>query len=217
MVAKDLLSNDVPVLRPSDSVDRALQLMSDFKYSQLPLVNEKQYEGVLNEDHLLNYDFDTLLEEIKPIDFHIDIDENFPLVEIIKSFRNETIEFLPVQSKGGFLGIIERKTAFQTLVDKMVLSENGGLIEIKTKDGDYQLSDISRIIEQESGKIMSMFLSHDILNNLLVTLKIDVSQISPIVSSLERHGYEVSSYYASEPVTNLEKDRYDLLMKYLSI
>ncbi|MFN8430759.1 MAG: CBS domain-containing protein [Spirosomataceae bacterium] len=217
MVAKDLLSTDVPVLRPSDNVDRALQLMSDFKYSQLPLVENNIYSGILTEDHLLNYDFDTLLEEIEPVDFQINIDENFPLVEVIKSFRNENIEFLPVQSKGEFLGIIERKTAFQSLVDKMVLSESGGLIEIKTKDGDYQLSDISRIIEQESGKIMSMFLSHDILNNLLITLKIDVSQISPIVSSLERHGYEISSYYASEPVTNLEKDRYDLLMKYLSI
>ncbi|MCA0363989.1 MAG: CBS domain-containing protein [Bacteroidetes bacterium] len=217
MVAKDLLSTDVPILRPSDNVDRALQLMSDFKYSQLPLVENKIYSGILTEDHLLNYDFDTLLEEIEPVDFQINIDENFPLVEVIKSFRNENIEFLPVQSKGEFLGIIERKTAFQSLVDKMVLSESGGLIEIKTKDGDYQLSDISRIIEQESGKIMSMFLSHDILNNLLITLKIDVSQISPIVSSLERHGYEISSYYASEPVTNLEKDRYDLLMKYLSI
>jgi predicted transcriptional regulator len=203
MVAKDLLSTDVPILRPSDNVDRALQLMSDFKYSQLPLVENKIYSGILTEDHLLNYDFDTLLEEIEPVDFQINIDENFPLVEVIKSFRNENIEFLPVQSKGEFLGIIERKTAFQSLVDKMVLSESGGLIEIKTKDGDYQLSDISRIIEQESGKIMSMFLSHDVLNNLLITLKIDVSQISPIVSSLERHGYEISSYYASEPVTNL--------------
>ncbi|MBK6979035.1 MAG: CBS domain-containing protein [Cytophagaceae bacterium] len=217
MVAKDLLSTDIPVLRPSDNVDRALQLMADFKYSQLPLVNNKQYLGIFTEDHLLNYDFDTLLEEIEPIDYNIEIDENFPLVEIIKSFRNDNIEFLPVQGKGEFKGIIERKTAFQTLVDKMVLSENGGLIEIKTNEGDYQLSDISRIIEQESGKIMSMFLSHDMFNNLLITLKIDVSQISPIVSSLERHGYEVSSYYASEPVTNLEKDRYDLLMKYLSI
>ena len=148
MVAKDLLSTDIPVLRPSDNVDRALQLMADFKYSQLPLVNNKQYLGIFTEDHLLNYDFDTLLEEIEPIDYNIEIDENFPLVEIIKSFRNDNIEFLPVQGKGEFKGIIERKTAFQTLVDKMVLSENGGLIEIKTNEGDYQLSDISRIIEQ---------------------------------------------------------------------
>lgn len=99
----------------------------------------------------------------------------------------------------------------------MALNDNGGILEINLHNKEYSLTEISKIVEYEYAKIISLFLSNDSQNQMHLTLKLDIAQISGVVNSLERYGYDVVSYFASEPVTNIEKDRYDLLMKYLSI
>lgn len=97
------------------------------------------------------------------------------------------------------------------------MNDTGGLLEINLNNKEYSLSEISKVVELESANILSSFISYDDQNQMHLTLKLDISQISGVVNALERYGYDVVSYFASEPVTNLEKDRYDLLMKYLSI
>jgi predicted transcriptional regulator len=217
MVARDLISSEIPILKSSDTVDRALQLMADYKSHFLPIVDNNDYVGFISEDILLNCDFDTLIEDIEPLNYFKSVDINFPLVEVIKVFKEPEIQFVPVFSQSVFEGIVLRQDAFEALVNKMVLSDHGGLLEITLTDQNYSLTEISRIIEQESGKIISLFLSHDANQNLVLSIKLDVAQISTIINALNRYDYDVSSYFSSEPVTNLEKDRYDLLMKYLSI
>ena len=218
MVAKDFLDNNIPVLKSSDNVDRALQLMADGQTSHLPLVNEGDFEGFLSEEQLLAYDYDTFLSEITPIMVEEILTEYLPILEVIKIFKKANLEILPVfNHQKEFIGVINKNQANQNFIDLLALDDVGGLIEINLHNKEYSLSEISKIIEHESGKITSLFMSNDINGQLQLTLKLDISQISNIISALERYGYDVISYFASEPVSNLEKDRYDLLMKYLSI
>jgi hypothetical protein len=118
---------------------------------------------------------------------------------------------------GLFLGVIEKKEANERFIGALALNDNGGILEINLHNKEYSLTEISKIVEYEYAKIISLFLSSDSHNQMHLTLKLDIAQISGVVNSLERYGYDVVSYFASEPVTNIEKDRYDLLMKYLSI
>jgi acetoin utilization protein AcuB len=109
---------------------------------------------------------------------------------------------------------------FESFVLQMPLNDPGGIIEIDINNKDYSLTEISRIIENENAKITCLYISnspneHD--QKSALTLKLDISQISNVVNALGRYGYEVTSYHAAEPVANLEKDRYELLMKYLGI
>lgn len=218
MVAKELIDSNIPVLKQTDNVDRALQLMSECKNSHLPYLHNEIFSGFFSEDFLLNYDYDTLLEEIRPEMVKLKIDSNLPILELIKLFSRTEFELLPVfDSADMFLGVIEKKEANVRFIETLALNDNGGIIEINLHNKEYSLTEISKIVEFEYAKILSLFLSYDSQNQMHLTLKLDIAQISGVVNSLERYGYEVASYFASEPVTNIEKDRYDLLMKYLSI
>lgn len=218
MVAKELIDSNIPVLKQTDNVDRALQLMSECKNSHLPYVHDAIFSGFFSEEFLLNYDYDTVLEEIRPEMVELKIDSNLPILELIKVFSRTSFELLPVfDSNDFFLGVIEKKEANERFIEKLALNDNGGIIEINLHLKEYSLSEISKIVEFEYAKIVSLFLSNDSQNQMHLTLKLDIAQISGVVNSLERYGYDVVSYFASEPVTNIEKDRYDLLMKYLSI
>ena len=54
MLAQELSSNILPQLQLSDTVAKALQLMSDFKITHLPVVSEEKYLGLIREDDLLD-------------------------------------------------------------------------------------------------------------------------------------------------------------------
>lgn len=221
MTAKELIDSNIPTLNSRDNVERALQMMNDLRISQLPFVKDNHFEGIFSEDFLLNFDFATQLSELPSIKEEISIKPFTPLLEVIKCFENSQTEILPVINEQDlFEGIIEKKHAYQCFVKQLSLNEPGGIIEINLAKKDYSLHEISRIIENENAKITCLYLlksNIEINNNVLLIIKLDVSQISNVVNSLSRYGFDVTAYYATEPVANLEKDRYEMLMKYLSI
>ena len=53
MLAAELISNSIPPLKTSDSVQKSLERMTEFKLSHLPIVNETQFLGLLAEDELI--------------------------------------------------------------------------------------------------------------------------------------------------------------------
>ena len=53
MLAVELLSNVIPPLKTSDTVQKSLERMSEFKLYHLPIVNETQFLGLVSEDELI--------------------------------------------------------------------------------------------------------------------------------------------------------------------
>lgn len=215
---KSYINPNIPVLKPSDTVDDALVLFSDYKVDVLPYVNEQGYAGNFSEDLLLNYDIDDRLAEIQALPEEILLSETDPLLEGLRKMLESRSPFLPLLDEDmQFLGVVEKATLLETLALQMGLEQQGGLLEVHLKGKDYSLAEISRIIENESGKIISLFAHREGEEDLILTLKLDVTKISTIVSALTRFGYSVVSYHSTEPVTNIEKDRFEQLMRYLSI
>jgi acetoin utilization protein AcuB len=218
MIAKQYINENIPVLKPSDTVDEALLLLNDYKLSHLPFVSGSTFEGLFSEDLLLNYDNDFLLSEIQPISIEIVALENDPLIEVVRKAYLIDADVLPVlNSDQEFVGIIEKLSVYQNFIGSLAFHDLGGLLEINLKKKDYSLAEIARLIENESGKIISLYITTDENNEMVLSLKLNITHISPVISALNRFGYEVISYHSSEPINNLEKDRFDLLMKYLSI
>ena len=54
MLTTNLINNNIPRLKPQDSVGKALQLISDFKVTHLPVVSENKFLGLISEDDLLD-------------------------------------------------------------------------------------------------------------------------------------------------------------------
>ena len=218
MTARQYINASIPVLKPSDTVEDALLYMNDFKTFFLPLVRQSRFEGFQSEDILLNYNNDTLLKDIPPLVCKTLIQDTDPILEIIKKSYAIEASILPVVTEDeDYLGVIEKPTIYQEFIGYLSINHDGALLEVKLKENDNSLSDISRIIEGESARIVSFFITADEVGEIIWSFKLDVANIQSVISSLERFGYEVASYHSTEPINNVEKDRYDMLMKYLSI
>lgn len=221
MLAKDIVSENIPPLKITDRGDKAIEWMYEFKLSHLPLVDNKKYIGLVSEDDIL--DFNNTHEQLKKFVKNLYkpfVNENEHIYEVLRVAVNLKTTVIPVvDKKMNYLGIITLQSLLYNFAKMSSISEPGGIIMLElNQKTDYVLSDIARIVEGNDAHILSSYFNIDPDNGkYAVTLKVDVTDIKHIVATFERYEYEVKAYFQESDMEEVIKDRYDSLMKYLKI
>lgn len=100
------------------------------------------------------------------------------------------------------------------------LTENqSSLIILDVLAKDYTLTEIARLVEDNNARIVRLeaLPAEDGLS-LLVSLKMDVSDISAVLRSFERFNYNVIYYYMKEDeISDDYEDRLNELLHYLDM
>jgi hypothetical protein len=77
---------------------------------------------------------------------------------------------------------------------------------------------VSRIAESEGVLIFFSFVNANQDNSILyVTLKLNTFDITRVVNAFQRYEYTINAAFSEEEYIDALKERYDSLMKYLSI
>jgi hypothetical protein len=95
----------------------------------------------------------------------------------------------------------------------------GGILVLSMDLVDYSLAEISRYIEENNAKVISSTMIEDPMDKgrIKLTLKINQLDLARIVATLERFGYRVIAHYQANRVESNDKERIDMLMRYLNI
>lgn len=221
MLAVDLINYDIPVLKPTDTVARAMELMNNARMSQLVVADGGTYLGMVEEDLLLDYDEGMMLNSVA-IDylgvFALGFQHLYELLGTASRYDLTCLAVLEEDQK--FTGTIVVADLYQRFAELIGTYEPGAIIEMNLNNRDYSLSEISRLIESENAKVTGSYITgntQDYENPLRLTLKLNKTDISSIVATLERFGYTIDATYAHTPFEHVDQQRYDMLMKYLSI
>lgn len=220
MIASELISESLIPLRTSDSGSEALGIMNDYYVKHLPIVNTTQLLGILSDVDILDHD---IQEPVGSYDLSIPtmvkVNHNDHLFEVLGLMSDYKLTVLPVVDKNGdYIGLITQEDLIQYYANSFSFSEPGSIIVLEMEKKDYALSEISRIIEQESAAILGVFISSlPDASRILVTIKINKNEIQYIKASLERYGYIIKASFLEEDYVDALKERYDLLMNYLSV
>lgn len=221
MLARDLISNDVPPLKVNDDGRKALEWMDDFKVSHLPVIDNKTaYVGLVSDTELLdlNTPNDTIgklrRSLIKPFVF-----EYQHAYDVLKLYANLKVTVIPVLSvKETYVGAITHIQLLNYFSVLTAAQEPGSLIILELNQRDYSLSQIAQITESNGAKILSLFLTpHSDSTQVDVTLKINLQNAHPVLQTFERFGYLIKASFSQNNDNKNLKDRYDSLMHYLNI
>ena len=115
---------------------------------------------------------------------------------------------------------IEKQSVSFTVENFLGLSDTeNSLVVIEISLVDYTLTEIARIVESNNARIMNVFiLPLADGNTLIISIKLNLLDISPVLMSLERFNYKVLHYEMKEGVvTETHKERLDELLYYLSM
>ncbi|HCQ29398.1 MAG TPA: CBS domain-containing protein [Flavobacteriales bacterium] len=224
MIALDLISNDIPPLKPTDNGFVALEWMEEFKVSHLPVVNDnKKYLGLISEDDLLNIDIAemTIGEYINTSKLVLPrhhIYKTQHIFEGIETIVNAELTVLPVIGDNDeFLGTISMFDIIKFFGRATAMEMPGSIITLEMNIRDYSMVEIAKIVESDDAKILASYLTSSIdTTKLEVTIKVNKTDITRILHTFSRYDYTVTaSYNESEYYEDL-KQRYEAFMRYLN-
>ncbi|GGD76014.1 hypothetical protein GCM10011514_44920 [Emticicia aquatilis] len=221
MTIAEIINHDLPILKPSDTVGNALNWMEENRIGQLVVVDAGKYAGIVSEDILMDYDEDMQLSDVM-LQFSeislFDYQHIYESLGLISKYHLQVIGI--VDEEENFVGIITASEVYTKFGELLGSQEPGAVLVISIKNRDYSLAEISRLVESDNAKILSSyFTGNTYLSNdsASLTLKINRESITSVVATLERFGYTVEASYAHEPIESIEQERYNMLMKYLSV
>jgi len=220
MFASELISNSIPPLRTSDSVQTALDRLAEFKLYHLPIVNDTQFLGIVAEDELL--EIRNTEEAIGALSLTIlnpFVYQDVHVYDVIRIFDQLKLSIVPVLDyKKNYLGIISVHNVLSYSSDIYAVKEPGGIIVLEINNRNNSLSHMAQIVEGDNAQILSSYVqSFPDSTKLEVTLKINKTELSGIISSFERYNYQVKAVFNSTITDNGTEDRYNSLMNYLNI
>lgn len=219
MLAKDFITKDIPVLKSFDTVEYALTLMDDFKLKHLPLVKDAIYQGVLSERELLAVS-DVASPIVQSVLFCPCVPENGHLHEVLSLLTRYRLTILPVVAADGkYLGSISRESLIDLLAELSNADASGSAIVLEVNPQDYSLADIARIVESNQAHVLNLFSRVDKdTERLLLLLKIDLEDASPVIRSFERFNYTVRYHFMEKGmVDELLQQRMNELLHYMNL
>ncbi len=221
MLAKDLISDIVPALRTSDTGQKALNWMEVFRVSHLPIVNNREFLGLISDTDI--YDLNMAEEPIgnhKLSLFSPFVYADQHVYEVIELVNRLKLTVVPVLDReNNYLGLITMHDLVKFFAELTAVQHPGAILVIGMSQNDYSLSQIAQIVESNDASILSLYVrSHEDSTRMELILKINRADISSIVQTFERYGYEVkASFMGDRELDNFYADRYEEFMRYLNI
>jgi acetoin utilization protein AcuB len=214
-----IISPSVPILTPSDSGARAMDLMEESNYSQLPLVSNEKYESLIQENDLFDWASpQALLSTAEFQHFKPAILASSHPYEALRLFHQMELSILPViDAEQKYLGCITKDTLLNYIAENSGVSNPGGIIVLEIAPRNYTLYEIARICENEDVIILNTQVHTNVSGKLEVTLKLNRSALESVVSSFERYNYHVKEVYGESSIQDDIEGNYNLLMNYINM
>lgn len=221
MLAAELIDPMLPALKPTDLVGQALAWMEEHRVGQLVLTDQGDYRGIVSEELLMDVaDEDRPLSNVMCLFEQMYVLENQHLFEVLGLAIQHQMEVIAVLGEGReFTGTIATSELLKKFAQDLGVQEAGAILILNMNERDYSMAEISRLVESNNVKIISSYFSsaaYGMPDRSRLTLKLNRRDITPVISTLERFGYQIEAAFANAPVESIDQERLDLLLRYLN-
>lgn len=220
MLIEQLISPIVPTLMPTDTGNRALYLMEENHLTQLPLVLDQKYIGLVMENDML--DWQTPESPLSAYDFQMykpAVFANGHPYDALRIAHQQNLSIIPVVDRSDtYMGAITRDSLLKYITENSGLDNPGGIIVLEIEPRSYSLTEIARICESEDVVLIATQLHTNSETGMLeVTLKTNRTEFGAVISSFERHGYNIKEIFGEQGSAEDMVSRYKLLMNYINM
>jgi acetoin utilization protein AcuB len=221
MLAEELINVVIPTLQLEDPAEKALYWMEELRLSELPVIAQDVYQGLITrqniEEALVE---DPLVEEISLKASNIYALPQQHFYDVLRIAEDNSIQTVAIVNEDKkFLGVVTIGDTLATFAQAATQQEPGGTLVLSLKERDYSLTQLGSLIESENAKVLSLYVSADTYQPeyIKLTLKLNRMDLTRVIATLERFEYRIVAKYHHTETTDTDKERFDLLMKYLNL
>jgi acetoin utilization protein AcuB len=221
MLTLAYLSYDFPVLKLTDSIQKAMKAFHSHELTNIAVLDGKKYVGNITEELLaISHHPDGKLSALTSYfkDYSLEAEED--LFASLPLFEKSQFKLIPVVNDAQeWQGYISLSSVGEAIAMNGFNGQDGGIIYIPFHIQYDSFSLIARIIEENRGLITRSCMlrnSKDALGLPELMVQIQTEQFSGIIQGLERHGVIINKAYMFGKREAADNERFDLLMKFLN-
>ena len=220
MLAIELISDAIPPIHTSDSVQKVMDRMVEFRVRHLPIVNEEQFLGLVGENDLIEVtDYQTSIGALALSLVNPYVLEDQHIYDVIRLFYEQQLTVVPVLDvKKNYLGVISINAMNEYFARLTSVAQPGGIIVLEINNKNNSLAHMAQIVESDNAQILSSYVvAQPDSTRMEVTLKVNKQDISAIIATFLRYEYDVKATFNHTGDNDNSRDRYDSLMNYLNL
>lgn len=212
------ISNDFKAIDSQETIAVVQGFFDELTFSHFPVVEKEIYIGSIASEEIETFD-----SAKKVIDYRYTLERFFARttmvwLDVLEVFAKNNTDLVPVLNEDNkYVGYYELGAIMKFFNETPFLREPGRIIVVKKRVMDYSISQITQIVESNNGKLLGLFVSAADIENIEVTLKINVGPINEIIQTFRRYDYEIISEHQEDNYINTLKERSDYFDKYLNI
>ncbi|MDX2360456.1 MAG: CBS domain-containing protein [Crocinitomicaceae bacterium] len=220
MRAIDLITEEIPPLMHTDTGEKALHWMEEFKVSHLPVLKSGNFVGIVSESDILDkMELEKTLDELfqhLPRSYAFGTDHIYHVLARIAEAKLSVMPILDENEQ--YLGCTSVQHLMSLIANTGSIKENGGILVLEVARADYSMAQIGQIVESNDAKILSSYImSSADSTNIEVTLKINQIELDRIIRTFERYDYVIKASFQKSTFGDDMQFRYDALMNYLNL
>lgn len=220
MIVSDIQTSVVPVIKPTDEVQFAMDRMIESRLFDLPVVDEQgQFLGLLSFESLEELDLSASVADSREEWKSIWVNPQDPLIKLLNLMQHDQLTAVAmVDEDQQYLSCLQVHDLVVWIGSQSVVAQPGGLLSLRLAANNYSLSEIARIAESNNGTITSLRVSPDEeAGYLMVHLKLNLMDLTHVMATFERFGYQIAGFNHQSHLGDFYSERYDALMRYLDI
>jgi len=198
MLAIELISDSIPPVHTSDSIQKVMERMQEFRIRHLPIVNEEQFLGLVSDSDLIGEtDYQVSIGSLALSLVNPYVLEDQHIYDVIRLFSEQQLSIVPVlDAKKNYRGLVSINTLTEYFARLTAVSDPGAIIVLEISNKNNSLAHMAQIVESDNAQILSSYVrTFPDSTRMEVTLKVNKVDISAIVATFMRYEYEVKATF----------------------
>lgn len=220
MLVSSLIKDVIPPLKITDTGERALAWMEEFRLRYLPVIRDQEFLGIISETDIMG-----LSDRNKALEYYalplerVFVYDNQHVYDAVKFVSNYNFSVVPVlDNEQHYAGLISVMDIIDSFSELYAVKAPGGIIELEINQKDYSLSEIAQLVESNDGSIMSLHANPSAdQTKIYVTIKVNILDLTRILAGFYRYNYNVTAYYQQNEFSADMQNRYESFMNYLKM
>jgi hypothetical protein len=221
MNVSELINHTIGSVKPTDTAGQVLDWMAELHLEQLPIVSEElDFIGLITENTLLEADDKAAVSTFPSQHTNAWIQEDRHIYEGLRLLAEQQCQVIAVtNSNGKYKGAARLRDFAEHISKTYAMQQQGGILEITVSPRSYSLAEIARLVESNDTKILSAWTdTHPQSSDLMfVTLKTNQLDLTRVIATLERFGYQVVAKYHESHISDTDIDRLNFLLRFIDI
>ena len=201
MIVGDRMNFPLVTVAPDMPIHEALGIMKREKIRHKPVLDHGKLVGIVEDEDLIYaspspatslsiWEMSSLLSTITVREVMtekvITVSEDTPIEQAALVMAENKIGSIPVLRNAELVGIITETDLFQIFPELLAIHQSGIRVTFLVKEKPGQLAEVTKIIAEHGGNFISFVqFAGDVLENRLVTVKVDGMELKQVLDCLD--------------------------------